>query len=494
MTASEIVLRDYQEKAIDELRQNIRAGVKNQILSASTGAGKTVCATYLLRECSQKYKRAVFVADRISLIDQTSEMLDQYGIAHGVIQGDHWRNRPYERIQIASAQTLMRRGWPEADLIIVDEAHGLSKIVTDRISRRDTVVIGLTATPFTKGLGKFYDAVVSVTTTNQLIESKFLVPFRIFAPSEPDMAGAKVTAGEWSDNEAAERSMPIVGDCVAEYLKHGEGRKFIAFGANVAHCQELQRQFMAAGVMCELYTYQTGDAARSEMVKEFRKPDSYIKGLISVSALAKGFDVPDVGAIIMARPLRSSLAEHIQILGRGLRIHPDKQDCLVLDHSGNCERFWPQMQEFFESGVSELDDGKPKSKSKRQHNPNDEAMKCPKCAYVHARMPHCPSCGHIYQRPSQIQHMAGELSEFKGQQGATREEKQKFYSELLGIAEERGYKAGWAFHKYKDKFKVQPNGLRQVPAEPTAATRSWVTSQFIAWRKRQEKGRKHAVV
>lgn len=490
--SAEIILRDYQNQAIDALRANIRAGIKNQILSASTGAGKTICAAYLLRECSEKFKRAIFVADRISLIDQTSATLDAYGIAHGVIQGDHWRCRPYERIQVASAQTLARRKWPDADLIIVDEAHGLSRTVTERIKTRDTVVIGLTATPFTKGLGKFYDAVVSVTTTNKLIADKFLVPYRIFAASEPDMEGVKVTAGEWGDNDAAERAMPIVGDCVAEYLKHGEGRKFIAFGCNVAHCQELQRQFMAAGVMCDLYTYHTGDEARAEMVREFRKPDSYIRGLISVSALAKGFDVPDVGVVIMARPLRSSLAEHIQILGRGLRIHPDKEDCIILDHSGNCQRFWTPMQEFFEHGADDLDDGKPKPKKKQRTQADDEAFRCPKCACLHARAPHCPSCGHIYSRPSQIQHVAGELVEMEGKRGVTREEKQQFYSELLGVAKQRGYASGWVAHKYRDKFQVWPRGLEDTPREPSASTLSWVRSRAIAWAKSKE--RKRAVV
>lgn len=489
MTA-EIVLREYQARAIEALRQNIRAGIKNQILSASTGAGKTVCAAYLLHECNEKYKRAVFVADRIPLIDQTSRTLDEYGIPHGVIQADHWRRRGYERIQVASAQTLQRRQWPDADLIIVDEAHTLSRTVIDRIKSRDTITIGLTATPFTKGLGKFYDAAVSVTTTNQLINDKFLVPFRVFAASEPDMSGAKVTAGEWTDNEAAKRSMPIVGDCVTEYLKHGQGRKFIAFGCTIAHCQELQRQFMAAGVVCELYVHGTPDAARRDMVEEFRKPDSYIRGLISVAALAKGFDVPDVGVIIMARPLRSSLAEHIQILGRGLRIHPGKEECLVLDHSGNCQRFWPQMQAFFEEGAQELDDGKPKPKTKAKHNVQDEALKCPKCACVHARAKHCPACGHVYQSRSHIEHQVGELVEFQGAV-TSRDEKQRFYSELLGIAEQRGYKPGWAYHKYYEKFRVNANGLKQEPIAPSPSTLSWVRSRNIAWAKQKER---HAVV
>lgn len=480
-----INLRDYQHSAIDGLRQNIRAGIKNQILSASTGAGKTVIAASLLHECQQKYKRAIFVADRISLIDQTSHTLDHYGISHGVIQGDHWRFRPYERIQVASAQTLNRREWPETDLIIVDEAHTINKAVIERIKERDTVVIGLTATPFTKGLGKFYDSVVSVTTTNELIANDFLVPFRVYAASEPDMTGAKVTAGEWSDNDTAERAMPIVGNCVTEYLKHGDNKKFIAFGCNVAHCEELQRQFMAAGVVCELYTYQTGDSARTDMVQEFRKPDSYIRGLISVSALAKGFDVPDVGVIIMARPLRSSLAEHIQILGRGLRIHEDKKDCLILDHSGNCQRFWADMSEFFQNGAGELDDGKPKIKAKSKPQPEQEPLKCPSCACLHKRSPSCPECGHEYPKTSLIEHKEGSLVEFHGKHNATALDRQQFYSELIGMAHVKGYASGWVAHKYKSKFGVWPRGLSDYGQSPSMETQRWVKSQMIRFAKGQ---------
>src|SRR5690606_37727785 len=240
----------------------------------------------------------------------------------------------------------------------------LFETTTKRIAARDCVTIGLTATPFTKGLGRHYDAVVTVRTLNQLTKDGYLAPFDAYAASEPDMTGAKTVAGEWTDAEAEKRAMPIIGDAVAEYLEKANGKKFIAFGVNVAHCQELQRQFLSAGVNCALCTYQTGDEERAEMVRQVRKPASYIRGLISVAALSKGFDVPSVECIIMCRPLRSSLAEHIQILGRGLRRDPDNPEkrCIVLDHSGNMLRFWQQMHDFFEHGVSELDDGKRKEK------------------------------------------------------------------------------------------------------------------------------------
>ena len=477
----EITLYPFQSESVEALRENIRKGVKNQILSAATGSGKTIIAAHLLKEAHTKGKRAIFVADRINLIDQTSAVLDQYDIPHGVIQAQHYRFRPWEKIQVASAATLEKRSWPEdTDLIIVDECHAIRKHVIRRTDRRDVVTLGLTATPFTKSLGKHYDAVVTVTTTNKLISEKFLAGYKIFAASEPDMTGAKVVAGEWTDDEAASRAMPIIGDCVQEYLKHGDGKKFIAFGVNVAHCEALQRQFLAAGVHCSLYTYRTGDDERTEMVREFRKPDSYIRGLISVAALSKGFDVSDVGVIIMCRPLKSSLSEHIQILGRGLRSHEGKDHCIVLDHAGNCVRFWDEMQDFFENGANKLDDGKKANKKAKKKKPR-EPQKCPKCFAVHDPAPACPSCGHIYPQKMGIAHEDGELITLDGGSSTPRVERQDFYSQVLAVAREHEYKDGWAAHKYKEKFGVWPRGLEDVTTEPTQKVLSWLRSRQIAY-------------
>jgi len=312
------------------------------------------------------------------------------------------------------------------------------------------------------------------------------VPFRFFSASEPDMTGAKVVAGEWTESECATRSMAIVGDAVAEYLKHGRGAKFIAFGCTVKHCEELERQFLGAGIITSLYTNKTTDVERTAIVNEFRKPNSTITGLISVSALSKGFDVPDVGVIIMCRPLRKSLAEHIQILGRGHRPFPGKKECIVLDHSGNSLRFWNKMNEFFEEGISELDAGKEKAKSKPQKE-EPAALKCPECHCVHHGAPACPTCGYVYPKKISITHEPGQLHEF-GTINAKREVRQDFYSQLLYIAGERKHNAGWAAHQYKAKFGVWPRKLSEVSKPPEASTRNWVRSQIIAFSKAQKKG------
>src|SRR5690242_13906378 len=126
----ELILRPYQQASIDGLRQGLRAGHRRQILCAPTGAGKTVIATDLMREAYGKGSRVAFIVDRVNLVDQTSEVLDSYGIAHGVVQAGHWRHRLYERIQVCSAQTIERRGiFPDLKLLINDEAHGMRREV-----------------------------------------------------------------------------------------------------------------------------------------------------------------------------------------------------------------------------------------------------------------------------------------------------------------------------------------------------------------------------
>ncbi len=472
-------LYDFQEAAVEQLRANIRAGVKNQVLCAPTGSGKTEMALHLISECYSRGKRAAFVVDRISLLDQTSARMDQYEIQHGVIQAQHWRFRPWNRIQVASIQTIARRNWPEdLALIVVDECHAISQTVVKRILPRETVTIGLSATPFTKGLGQYYDAVVCVTTTQKLIEQGYLSPFRMFAPSEPNMDGAKVVAGEWSDDEAAKRSMPIVGDCVAEYLKHGNNGKAIVFGCTVAHCEEMQRQFLAAGVQAGLYTYQTGDEERTRLLEEYRKPDSYVRVLISVAALARGFDVPDVTVVICARPLRKSFAEWVQMIGRGLRRDPDNPEkvCTILDHSGNAARFFAQMQEFFQDGMSELDDGRPKKKQPAAGEDGGKVKKCPKCHHVHAVRPTCPLCGFEYPRRV-VRHEAGVLAEI-GSPGDTSASRSRFYAELLWLAAHRGYKEGFAARVYRDHYGQWPSG-RPQPQPASNATVAYVQHRLI---------------
>lgn len=473
-------LRPRQEAAIEKVQQAFRDGYKNVMLQAPCGFGKTELATAMLIKTHDNLKRGSFVCDRLSLVEQTGERFDQYDLPYGVMQSMHWRFRPWERIQLCSIQTIQKRGWPQAHLIMADEAHVLPKTLIERIEKRDCFTVGLSATPLTRGLGKYFDIVVNAATTNQLIAEGSLVPFDVFCPSEPDMTGVKVVAGEWDEKEAEAKIMPIVGDCVAEYLKHGRGEKFICFAQTVTHAKELQRQFAGAGVITNLYTYRESDEEKKAAVSEFRKRDSYIRGLISIESLTRGFDVADVGVLIIARLLRKALAVHIQMLGRLLRTAPGKEKGLVLDHAGNCQRFWDATQDFFENGIDELDDGKRKDK-KKPVKKDKEAVKCPKCFRIHEQFT-CPSCGYEPEKTNLIEHAPGELAHFSGT-GKDPNIKQNVYSQLLYIAQARGYESGWIGHKYLAMFNVWPRGMKDYPLPPSDMVKNFVKREAKAYSK-----------
>lgn len=479
-------LRDYQLTAVEGLRQSIRKGNKNVLLCAPTGSGKTVIAMHMVKEAVKKDSRCVFVCDQINLIDQTSKAFFDNGINHGVIQANHPLWMPHRRVQVASAQTLARRQWPDADLIIVDECHTVYKTVKDRLAEKNTVAIGLTATPFTQGLGKIYDDMVNVTTTNNLRNQGFLSPFRIFAPSAPNMEGVKVlSTGEWETEETYKRVAKIVGDCVMEYKRHALGRKFICSAVDIRHARDLSQQFNNAGIHTEVYTSDVRDEERAEIITEFKKPDSVIRGLVTVVAATKGFNCEDVSCVIMARPLRKSLAQMIQFIGRGFRIHPDKNDCIILDHAGNMERFAEQWQGFFEFGITGLNSGDKKEKLKIKNADKEEVFKtCPNCKHMHAPRPFCPNCGHEYPRRSVV-HSAGELKELLVA-GSSKEQTEMLWPQVIRYVQEtkkdnhersalglyRGMTGAWPLTKYSDT----------KPADfVTQAVRNRIRSQQIRW-------------
>ena len=412
--------RPFQLSAHQSLRQGFREGHKNQIIMAPTGAGKTYLGLRICREAMQKGKRAVFLCDRTTLINQTSDAADGYGLNdHGVIQANHQRRRPDELLQIASAQTIAKRGfWPALDVLVVDECHAQMKVWTDYAMSSGAAVIGLSATPFSVGLGKIFTNLINATTMHDLTQSGVLVPMRIFSCTKPDMKGAATAGDEWTDKAAEERGLEIIGDVVNEWLKFGDNRKTIVFGATIKHCEEIAKQFINQGIMAAVFTSETTAKERQNLLDEYRKPSGHLKVLISVEALAKGFDVPDVGCICDARPLRKSLSTAIQMWGRGLRSSPDtgKKDCYLLDFSGNIIRFAEDFTEIFFNGLNSLDSGDKLDKKIR----GDDDMQpngCPKCGYkpFHKR---CMACGHEKISPARAEALPGHMQEIFIGEGA----------------------------------------------------------------------------
>lgn len=485
-----MILRPYQEAIMEKLRAGFLAGHRAQILYLPTGGGKTEVAISLMDATSKKFKRAAMVLDRIVLCNQTSARLTKWNIDHGVLQAGHWRYRPYERIQVCSAQTIEKRGsFPGLNLLIIDECHAQRDQTIEFIKNNpDVKVIGLTATPFTKGLGATYTNVVCSATTEQLTNDGFLVPLKVFIAKEIDMTGAKKVAGEWSQGEAGTRGMQITGDVVSEWVKKttevfGGPRKTIVFCANVAHGADLAQKFAEAGYNFIPISYKDEDNFKTEAIEDFSKPDTTINGLIACDILTKGFDVPDVMIGVSARPFTKSLSSHIQQMGRVMRQAPGKEFGLWLDHSGNYLRFREEWDQVYQEGVTELQDDKEKPKKEKSEK-EKELAKCPSCGHLWpGNSDTCPSCGHTRARRSDVVAVPGELQELGGGVMVSRELKQRWFSELLGIAKDRGYADGWAAHKMREKFGVWPRNLDHVPAPPSIEVSRWEKSRRIAWAK-----------
>lgn len=483
-------LRPYQESGIDGLRAGFADGHKAQILYGPTGCGKTELAIAMLKAANDKGTRSAMVLDRIVLCNQTSARLDKYQIPHGVLQSGHWRYRPYERIQVCSAQTLEKRGsFPGLDLLIIDEAHQTRKQTIEFVKAHPEVkVVGLTATPFTKGLGKVYTNIVGTATTEFLVDDGNLVPLRVFLAKQIDMTGAKKIAGEWSDKEAGERGVKITGDIVNEWIAKthelfGGPKKTIVFCAGVAHGEDLARKFGEAGYNFVSVSYKDDDQFKADAFEEFAKPDSAIHGLIATDILTKGFDVSDVMVGISARPFTKSLSSHVQQLGRVMRTHPGKEFACWLDHSGNYLRFREEWESLYSDGPGALDDGKEKAKPEPTER-EKKANTCPKCNAIFApKADVCAHCGYTRVRMNGVVVLPGEMHELAKRERAAKEDRQLFYSELIWIARERGYKPGWSFFKYKEKFGMEPRGMSDNPIAPSLTTRSWVRSQQIRWAK-----------
>ena len=488
---SPLQLRPYQALSVESLRTGFRSNHNRQVLAAPTGAGKSRIMESMIRSAMEKGSRIMFICERRILVDQFSAHLDRAGIDHGVLMAGHWRFRPDRQVQVASAQTIERmESLPTTDIVFIDELHAcMRKSIINMLERQPKLrVVGATATPFHPVIGKYFTNVVSVTSMADLVKEKFLVPFRVFVAKEIDTSGLKVVAGEWKKDDLEKRGQQIVGDVVADYIRisnqvFGGYRKTICFSCGIAHGAELAQKFNEAGINAVQISSEDNEEYRDEVLKDFARPDSEIKVVISVAILSRGFDQSDVDYVILARPLKKSFSEHVQMVGRGARIHPGKEMCVIQDNSGNWLRVADDWDKLYHDGVQELGQGQDAKPKKEPSQEQKDACKCPKCSMVWAGGDTCLNCGFVRVKRNEVIAIPGEMVEI----GASKRKADKFspefkadfYAQLLGYADDRGYKPGWAFYQYKDRFGVQPSMAKPEPAAPGPALHSWITSQNI---------------
>lgn len=478
-------LRPHQVKAIEMLRQSLGRGNKRVVLQAPTGFGKTLTAANIIALARGKgiAKKVMFTVPRIALVDQAIADFAAEGIFDvGVIQGNHPRTDPDATVQIASVQTLGRRDIPnEFGLVIVDECHETFKVIFDLMDRwPNTFFVGLSATPWAVGMANHWQDLCVATTIGELIENGYLSKFVAFAPDVPDLSGVKVIAGEYAE-EALSKVMgdsKLMGSVVQTWLAKGGNRPTFCFGVNRIHAQTLRDQFLRAGISAGYCDAHTDQVEMHRLKRDFVSGE--IRVMCSVRKMTTGIDWP-VSCIIDAAPTQSEML-HVQKIGRGLRINPGTEDLLILDHAGNSLRLG-LVTDIFHDRLAK-GDKKAKDGKKRDKLPTP----CPSCETLFSGL-RCPSCGHEKKPVSKITVCEGDLVQLSGKmKPPTQAEKQAWWSGLLWIANNRGYKRGWAWHTYKDKFGVSPTMLLEEARPPTQEIENFVRHKMIRNAKRRTAG------
>ena len=452
-----IKLRDYQHKTVELLRESFRTGHRTPLVRLPTGSGKTAIAGEIINMALAKGKKVAFIVDRIALVDQASAHLFSIGVDHGIIQGNNPLTDYAKPVQVVSIQTMNRRRPWEFDLAIIDEAHIVFKAHKKIINDWNNIpFIGLSATPFSKGLGLVYDDLINSISMPELIEQGYLVDAEAFGPSKPDMTGVKTTGNDYNKKEAGERANDpkLVASIVSTWQKLSNKRQTICFATNVLHSKYIVEQFKLVNVKAAHIDAYTHSDDRRETIEQFKRGE--IKILSSVGVLTTGFDAPNAEVAILARPTKS-LMLHIQMIGRVLRPFEGKDKALILDHAGNIERLGFHTDPLPET----LDMGEKTEQDKREKLPKP----CPECNYLKTT-PKCPECGFVaeFTKENEIFEEAGELRSLKkANRESTPAEKIAFYGGLKTYAYNKGYAQGWSSHKYREKFGVWPNAYSDAP-------------------------------
>lgn len=418
-----ITLRPYQQDAIAAVKAYWDNGGGNPLVEMATGTGKSMVIAELTRSLMAEYP-----AMRVIMLVHVRELVQQNFMAllkvwpdapAGIYSAGLGKRDAHHRITFASIQSVFRRAdqLGQRDLILIDEAHlvpakgeGMYRQLLDEIHARSphARVCGFTATPYRldtgrldAGSARLFDETVYRYGIAEGIEDKFLSPLVSKAGlTEIDVSGVQRRGGEFVPAQLESASDKITAQAVSEICEFGKSRRsWLVFCAGVKHAFNVRDAMRAAGVSCETVTGDTPSGERDSILRRFKAGE--IKSLTNAQVLTTGFDAPGVDLVVMLRPTLST-GLYVQIVGRGTRLSPGKENCLVLDYAGNIRRHGPvdavgaDTKDFSTDG----DTGKVSVDSVR-------AKECPGCTELIAiNSITCKVCGHEFPREEKPKHEA----------------------------------------------------------------------------------------
>lgn len=331
-------LRDYQNEALDVIK-NMNYG-ERKLIKIPTGGGKTIIFASLSANVEG---RVLIVVPSKELREQAYEKIKTIDkdIDIGNVQAN--LDEVDSKIVVASRQSLTHKKsnrmqrmleHGEFEYVIFDEVHQAVDQIRKIINKLNSnaKVIGFTATPYNKELKKVFKQIDFQREILDMILQDYLCePKAIMVDSSTNLNHVKVVAGEFNQKELEEAVNNIERNqlIVEAYKKYSSNRKAtIVFASGIDHCNSIVREFVRNGIECKSIDSTMKSEEREKVIEEFTT--GKIPVLVNVAVLTTGFDYPATDCIILARPTKSKIL-YEQIIGRGLRVHEKKEDCLIID-------------------------------------------------------------------------------------------------------------------------------------------------------------------
>ena len=396
-----ITPRDYQKEAIQAIFDYFRSGKRGDpLVVAPTGSGKTIILSSFCQEVMDRWP-----GQKILIISHVKEILgqDYKALKENLpnmeigLYSAGLKSKTIKDITIAGIHSIYNKPelFDQFDLIFVDEAHTISHIKGGMyqkfFAQVTKPVIGLTATPFRLGTGylhlgddAFFDDIVYTIPIRKLQDDGWLC--KLTAKGTKQRLNATDIRKQAGDYVIKELSLAfdrkaITRDIIKELRVYKEIRKkWLLFAIDIEHAENITAELNEAGIK-SAYVHSKMKGDRATVINSFKAGE--YQALVSVAVLTTGFDAPDVDLIALLRPTASPVL-HVQIIGRGLRPYPGKEDCLILDFAGNLLRNGP-----IDSPVIKL----------KGKGTGEAIMKeCPHCfEIVHAAVRICPCCNRKFE-------------------------------------------------------------------------------------------------
>ncbi len=339
-------LRPYQQEALEAVERDWNEGFHRTLLVLPTGCGKTIVFSRIIEDMVRAGCRCLILAHRGELLDQAAEKLQKVsGLRCAVEKAEETCLGSWYRVAVGSVQSLQRekrlaRFPPDYfGVIVVDEAHhvlsdGYQRVL-DHFPRAK--VLGVTATPDRgdmRNLGQYFQHLAYEYTLPRAIRDGFLCPIRaVTIPLRLDLTGVGVQAGDFKTADIDTALDPYLQQIAQEMQNYCRGRKTVVFLPLVRTSQKFRDILEAQGFRAAEVNGASQD--RAEVLRDFDSGRYNV--LCNSMLLTEGWDCPGVDCIVVLRPTKVR-SLYSQMVGRGTRLAPGKQDLLLLDFLWHTER------------------------------------------------------------------------------------------------------------------------------------------------------------